>query len=409
MGANCCVATKEKPLPYENRFEISNHRNIRNSPSWSFRWDNRTHIEDIIDTPIRSEIKRGAELETEGFPGRGAHLNKSRWQKSFTQTGTSDHFDVEVADRSTEGNSSPEGKKSIKSFASASDTKPSISIPSTPASSAFKGSPSSTRSHFLPSDPASSVNACHAQGYQFSRQVCHTTLQSQLNTHSSPEAQQSFGVLQSGSSDAWSMRTSSELVVSSSQRDGWSIDSENHSSISSKVATTPNRQPLSSPSADLQTCGVCSKLLKHRPRRRTGDEIPVVSVLVCGHVYHADCLESVTPETDRYDPSCHVCTYGDKYRSVILPKSELKARNKIPRIAVVDIDDDPVSEHGKFTKDPKLVSNSGMMKSTFAQPFLRRHFSMTPQSPLRSVSESESSSRKRGFWARHQRESKKGN
>lgn len=97
MGANCCVATKEKPLPYENRFEISNHRNIRNSPSWSFRWDNRTHIEDIIDTPIRSEIKRGAKPETEGIQGRGAPLNKFRWQKSFTQTGTSDQFDVGVA------------------------------------------------------------------------------------------------------------------------------------------------------------------------------------------------------------------------------------------------------------------------------------------------------------------------
>lgn len=97
MGANCCVATKEKPLPYENRFEISNHRNIRNSPSWSFRWDNRTHIEDIINTPIRSEIKRGAKPETEGIQGRGAPLNKFRWQKSFTQTGTSDQFDVGVA------------------------------------------------------------------------------------------------------------------------------------------------------------------------------------------------------------------------------------------------------------------------------------------------------------------------
>ncbi|XP_039125516.1 uncharacterized protein LOC120261627 isoform X2 [Dioscorea cayenensis subsp. rotundata] len=394
MGANCCVATKEKPLPYENRFEISNHRNIRNSPSWSFRWDNRTHIEDIIDTPIRSEIKRGAKPETEGIQGRGAPLNKFRWQKSFTQTGTSDQFDVGVADRSTEGNSSPEGKKSIKSFASNSDTKPSMSIPSTPASSVFRGSPSSTRSHSLPSDPTSSVNECHSQGYQFS---------------SSPEAQRSFGVSQSGSSDAWSMRTSSESVMSSSQRDRWSIDNENHSSISSKVATTPNSQLPSSLSADLQTCGVCAKLLKHRPRRRIGDEIPVVSVLVCGHVYHADCLESVTPETDRYDPSCPVCTYGDKYKSLILAKAELKARSKIPRITVIDIDSDPVSEHEKFTKDAKLVSNSSMMKSTFGQPFLRRHFSMAPRSPLRSVSESEASSRKRGFWARYQKESKKGN
>ncbi|KAJ0989046.1 hypothetical protein J5N97_007402 [Dioscorea zingiberensis] len=405
MGANCCVVAKEKTLPYGDRFEISNNRNIRNSPSWSFVWDHRTHIEDIMDNPIRPEIKRGAGLETEGLSGRGDHVDTFRSQKSVIQTGTSGHFNDGAGDRSTDGNSSPEGKKSIKSSvcACASDTKPSLSIPSTPSSSAFRSSPSSPRSHPLPSDPTSSVKACHSPGYQFTKQDCDSRLSAHsktLNDNSSPEASKSFGVSQCGSSDAWSMRTFSELVASS-QRERESSDNENHSSISSKAAR-PNNQLSSSHSADFQTCGVCLKLLKHRSPRKVCDEIPVVSVLVCGHVYHADCLESVTPETDRYDPSCPVCTYGDKCGPSLLPKAEMKARNKISRIRVIDIDGDSSSGHEKHKKGSRLASSSSK-RSTFSRSFLRRHSSMRPQAPLQSGSESDSSSRIWGFWTRHRR------
>lgn len=37
------------------------------------------------------------------------------------------------------------------------------------------------------------------------------------------------------------------------------------------------------------------------------NELSVVSVLVCGHVYHADCLEQRTSLEEQRDPSCPMC------------------------------------------------------------------------------------------------------
>ena len=57
MGANCCVAAKDKLVPDTS---LSTCRNVRHSPSWSFRRDNRTHIEDIMDNPTSlSHISSG--------------------------------------------------------------------------------------------------------------------------------------------------------------------------------------------------------------------------------------------------------------------------------------------------------------------------------------------------------------
>ncbi|EOY31218.1 RING/U-box superfamily protein, putative [Theobroma cacao] len=59
-------------------------------------------------------------------------------------------------------------------------------------------------------------------------------------------------------------------------------------------------------------CGICQKHLKRKPyllgNALASGEFSVVAVLVCGHVYHADCLEERTSLEDRRDPPCPLCS-----------------------------------------------------------------------------------------------------
>ncbi|XP_044499219.1 uncharacterized protein LOC123220724 isoform X2 [Mangifera indica] len=61
-----------------------------------------------------------------------------------------------------------------------------------------------------------------------------------------------------------------------------------------------------------QKCGVCGKLLcqkspwsSHRIMR-DGD-MPTAGVLPCCHVFHAECLEQLTPKTQIHEPPCPLC------------------------------------------------------------------------------------------------------
>lgn len=61
-----------------------------------------------------------------------------------------------------------------------------------------------------------------------------------------------------------------------------------------------------------QKCGVCGKLLwqkspwsSHRIMR--GGDMPTAGILPCSHVFHAECLEQVTPKIQIHDPPCPLC------------------------------------------------------------------------------------------------------
>ncbi|XP_072999185.1 uncharacterized protein [Typha latifolia] len=434
MGASCCVAARDKPLP--TQFEVSTYRNVRHSPSWSFRWDNRTHIEDIMDNrahfsqhssvSVGSEIRSGAATETEGLSDEGSPSGASlmvQWHKSHSKTATFGNFKAGAPSRdlSMKSSSSPEVKDCTRSLgmgSSASDLKPPISFPSTPSSSGFRADPSSSRSRSLPSDPASLRKARRSPGYQLTRQISDSRIPSlkSLNENSSPEGRQSFvlsacsndlsaGGSYGGSSDGWSMRTFSELVASS-QRERWSFESENLSSGKITRLSTQQSVPLS---PDQQRCKACSKLLKEKSPWSTQkifstNELSVVAVLVCGHVYHADCLENMTLETDKYDPPCPICTHGEKCTAKLFEKIESKVRSKISRSAVADVDaneDSLFDNQKRGGKSPRMGASSST-KSSFGRPSLMRHFSIGSR-PSRSVSESEST-RKKGFWSRYRRE-----
>lgn len=265
-------------------------------------------------------------------------------------------------------------------------------------SSTAKTDPSSSRVCSQPSDPTSSWKPCPLPGHQFSRHTSEgrvLTLDS-LNEEGSPSVIFSFcsNDLSPGeshgrasSADGWSICSFSELVVSS----------QRNSRTSSQLSS-------SSFSSYLQTCGLCSKLLKERVTWK-GNEIPIAAVLVCGHVYHAECLEAVTPEASKFDPSCPTCSCGESSAGNALLKAGSRTRNKISRRAVSDIDVDGKSmlelqkNESCMLKGLRLgASSSG--RSSFGRSFLRRHLSFgsryTKSAPERECP------RKKGLWVRYQ-------
>ncbi|CAI0388834.1 unnamed protein product [Linum tenue] len=59
-------------------------------------------------------------------------------------------------------------------------------------------------------------------------------------------------------------------------------------------------------------CGICQKLLRRKPYSlgdlpSSSGEYAVVAVLVCGHMYHAECLEENTSLENTSDPQCPQC------------------------------------------------------------------------------------------------------
>uniref|UniRef100_A0A1D1XV90 E3 ubiquitin-protein ligase RMA2 n=1 Tax=Anthurium amnicola TaxID=1678845 RepID=A0A1D1XV90_9ARAE len=444
MGANCCVAARHKDLPQRRDIQFSTHRNVRHSPSWNFRWSNRTHIEDIVDNLATVshgnsrnagfEMKSSVDMEAEGISGGESTVESfgsPNWCKSPTYVGTAENSkgsEIEsnllaATSLCISNNSLSEGKERTKFSATGSLRRSKASTLMTPPPAAIKGEPSSSRSHSLPMDPSLSRKSRWSPGYQFSKRDSDnraTTLKP-LDENNSAEGRRSHvlsvgsndlsaGESHGGSSDGWSMRLFSELVASS-QRERWSFGSENVISNHGSITGSNSRPVVSPPRADSQACGVCSRLLKERSSWSSqkivcNNELSVIAVLICGHVYHAECLENVTHETDRYDPICPVCVSGEKSPSKLLGKgkAEIRGRNKVSRNAIADIDFDGVSitegrKSAEYEAKGSKLGSSSSFKS-FGRPFLRRHFSIGSRSS-RSMSENERAWK--NLWGRYRR------
>lgn len=129
--------------------------------------------------------------------------------------------------------------------------------------------------------------------------------------------------------------------------------------------------------------------------------LPVVAVLTCGHVYHAECLENMTPEVNKYDPACPVCTFGEKkvFKLSERAQGEMDLKGKIGKLRRRVIDGDSVVK----SRGPRMGPSSSMKSFTGnGKPFLRRHFSFGYK-PNRSLSDN-GSRKKRFFWSKSSKE-----
>ncbi|KAE9617200.1 putative transcription factor C2H2 family [Lupinus albus] len=432
MGAACCVAAKDKTVRGGSTREIL-HRNVRCSPTWSFRWDHPGRVagEDASITWFSDGISRndGSENKNEssyvsedGSPLQSDQRN--RCKKYPISEGSVGHVINSTSDQSISTNVSMDvNVEQVKGLEESStiscpSTKPSSSLPST----SLSASPLPSQSHLAPSSSTPSRWSYHSPGDQLLRQVSdsqvpgfksrnsfHVTVERPVLPSWSNESGMHSCVV---SSDGWSVPGSSELM-GTSHKERWSFDSESFGFNQERLLRSSSR--FSTSPVDLQTCGVCSKLLTEKSSWSSqkiivaSNDLAVVSVLICGHVYHAECLESMTPEINKYDPVCPVCTFGEKQTLKLSQKAlkaemDLKARNKKSKNRIVDseIGDDFVFDHFKDgrhqVKGPRMGSSSSG-RSSFGKPFLRRHFSFGSKSS-KSMLDSHPTRKKGFFWAK---------
>ncbi|KAL0384057.1 UNVERIFIED_CONTAM: hypothetical protein Sradi_2800000 [Sesamum radiatum] len=433
MGAACCVAAKDRTITSGSPAETL-QRHARYSPTWSFRWDNRVRVAGE-ETPAnwlhnggcgnnRMEVKSGTTVENAFASEDGSPLDSFRslaWQKSPLSEGNDGILRLPSSDQAISQNIGE--MKEPSDSPSVSYPSPIKLSPSVPSVSSISASPLSSQSHLLPPNSTPSRWHHRSPGHRLLRQVS----DSRIPEYKSPTisiseepslflppawCNESTRGSNGGSSDSWSIPGFSELMTA--RRERWSFDSETSGFSRDKITRSSGRNS-GSPSFDLQTCGICTKVLTERSswgwssqKIISTSELAVVSVLTCGHVYHAECLEYMTPEINKYDPACPVCTFGEK-RAVKMSEKALKAEldskaRKRSRKRVVDSDlgSDIMFDHHKSSgvegRSPRMSSSSSM-KTSIAKPFLRRHFSFGSKTS-RSPSDNQPSLRRGFFWAR---------
>ncbi|KGN61824.1 uncharacterized protein LOC101206081 isoform X2 [Cucumis sativus] len=435
MGSACCVAARDKTIVSGSGSETL-CRNIRYSPSWSFRWDNRGRVageetsinwfSDSVGRNDRAELKcESAYASEDGSPLE--HLRRRGWQKSPPPEGTTNHLRTPSSGQSNSRNLSTDVsleqvKEAIESPTASykSPAKLSLSLPST---SSLSTSPLSSQSYLPPTN--SSLTRCshRSPGHHLLRQVSDSRIRglkspsSYLASEDRPRlpswSNESVRDSHGGSSDCWSVHAFSELMATS-HRERWSFDSDSFGFNGEKIARSNSQ--ISTSSVDLQTCGVCSKLLTEKSswssqRIIANNELSVAAVLTCGHVYHADCLESMTPEIHKYDPACPVCTFGEKHTQKLSEKAlkaeiDWKSLYKRSKKCIADSDfdgdfaaNDPFKNNARLERGSKLSASSSM-RSSSGKPFLKRHFSFGSKGSSRVMSDNPPTRRKGFFWAK---------
>lgn len=431
MGAACCVAARDRNIQHGSSGEIL-HRNFRHSPSWSFRWDNRVGVvgeetslgwsSDVASRNDAPELKSATDVSAHASDGGSSLENyqMGAWRKSPPNQESTKNLRASASGQAivTNDSVSVEVKQSAES-PQVSD-RASVKLSPMHSTSSLSMSPLSSQTHTLP--PSSTPSRWtrpspenHSSGRN-SPSINSIAGEGQIPFENPGATNESTRGSYGRSSDGWSAHAFSDLV-STSQRERWSFDSDCCSLTPDKLSRTGGRNS-GSMSMDLQTCGICSKVLTDKSAWSSqkiiaGNELSVIAVLVCGHAYHAECLEAITPEINKYDPGCPVCAFGEKQTlklsgKMLKAERDLKAKSsKKSRNRVVDTDHDSFDfDHWKSNahegKSPRL-STSSSLKISLAKPFLRRHFSFGLRGN-KSALESTSMKKKGLFWAKSSKE-----
>ncbi|KAL8129555.1 hypothetical protein V2J09_018710 [Rumex salicifolius] len=425
MGAACCVAARDRTINHGSSRDIVS-RNVHHSPSWSFRWDNRGRVagEETSASWLSDGISRSEALDSKSVTDISAHssvtgrsLENDRtgaWCKSAMEERTALNLRTSASGQSISTNISLEVEPAESSQASDPRFgKVSPSMYSTASTPSLSMGPLSFQSPPLPPASTPSGWTSRSPGQNLSWQVS----DSQSSGRNSPSINESTRESHGRSSDAWSIHAFSEIMSSASRRERWSFDSGTFNFNNDKISRTGRNS--ASPTPDSQNCGICSKLLTQKSawsgqKIIANNELSVAAVLMCGHVYHAECLENITSDTNKYDPACPVCTFGEK-RTLKLTSKLLKAEKELKlksirrsRSRVADTDGSMDFDYWRGSeiegKGGAKLTSSSSLKSSTGKPFLKRHFSFRSKGSKSSHPEESHSIRSKGlFWPRFSR------
>lgn len=439
MGSACCVAAREHhdtPLPSRTT-SVRRSRNVRNSHRWDSSRGRGRVAEELQNVPClnsggTSSLDYSMDAECGSISEQKSPVDCQALavQKSPNCTDASFNSISSTPEPSVDCSllNEAEDLREQSTVADPLASRLSFSAPLTPSSCSMPYGDSSAQRDLPSVESTASWQTNHSPGYYPRRHVFvgqPSNLRSPNNSASRKRESFNFspfggnftvGSQGGASSDGWSMSTFSDLVASS-QRDRWSFDTMDCSR--EKIIRSKNNT-LTTPSIDLSTCGVCLKLLMERSpwvaqKFVFSNELSVAAVLICGHVYHAECLENTTSESSKFDPPCPICTPGEKQAVKIPGRSvkfdtEYKAKHRKSRNRIKDgnFGSEPsVLDHQRSNrqegKSPTLGSSSSV-KHSFTGPFLRRHFSLGSKSN-KSLLESEFSvkSPRKGFWAKYRK------
>ncbi|CAF2064984.1 BnaCnng64660D [Brassica napus] len=446
MGSVCCVAVKDRrkvpPPPSSSGHHhhaaagggASLHRNSACSPQWSFRRDvNRRRVADEIEgSPYYSReglsmdktSSLGSEMGTRSEGGTPPPDGTPFLKSGAPEMGSNSMMVPPSSDSSLASHDPIE----VKSFAASPSIVPSaLSKPlfSSPSLSTPVCDLSSAHTRLLPPKSTPSRRARRSPGHQLFRQVSDSQIlgfKSPNNNYSVSEGRSSFklstcsndfanGSHYASSEGGWSLNTFSELVAYS-QRERWSFDSEHLGSGRRKLSGGGSSRFSFSPSVvvEQQNCGACSKLLTERSSV-ANFELPIAAVLACGHVYHAECLETMTTEIEKYDPACPICTIGEKRvakitRKALKAEAEAKAKHyKRCKNRVVDSYGESECDEFMFQKTGKREGKALKMEPSSSskgpsKSFLKWHFASL-SSKWSNNRSSKDSALKKGFWSTH--------